>query len=222
MQKICLGVLAMAVLAGAQSVRADKIAAAGSVNVGNPGSVPAPGNDGYVYYGFIPTGGSSETLSKLPGYVSGIQEQGTSYTNTSGPDTTLTVDGLTGVTGVDYDGPSNTVESLATITLGSGVPSSFQIGLLGTNGVNPSNATTYTVASSAGGSLTIAANSAVQENIFDLLTVTGAAAGETITISGEASNHPVLGGITFDPVPEPATLGLLCVGGLALLRRRRA
>ena len=60
--------------------------------------------------------------------------------------------------------------------------------------------------------------------LFDVI----GTAGETITLQGlnawngaNGRDQLGIGGLTFDSVPEPASLGLLSLGGLALLRRRR-
>ncbi|MCK4625509.1 MAG: PEP-CTERM sorting domain-containing protein, partial [Phycisphaerae bacterium] len=40
------------------------------------------------------------------------------------------------------------------------------------------------------------------------------------TITGNVINGVISSGDVVGPVPEPATMGLLALGGLALLRRR--
>jgi hypothetical protein len=52
----------------------------------------------------------------------------------------------------------------------------------------------------------------------------GVAAGasiDTVTLTGTAGSHPDLIALGALNVPEPATLSLLTLGGLALLKRKR-
>ena len=54
-------------------------------------------------------------------------------------------------------------------------------------------------------------------------TVTGNATGVTLVVGGGSFGdvNPYIHALSVTPVPEPATLSLLALGGLALLRRRR-
>jgi hypothetical protein len=52
--------------------------------------------------------------------------------------------------------------------------------------------------------------------------IAGALDGEVYTIYGtSAASGALIGGVTFDSIPEPGSLSLLAAGGLLFLRRRR-
>jgi hypothetical protein len=115
--------------------------------------------------------------------------------------------------------------TLATITLGAGVPSSFELGILNDNTGSTGDNTSLIITGTGGSSQTL--NSPVSGNTlsddFYYVTVTNASPGDSISVAGfNAGGGPGLGGVVFDSVPEPASLGLLAVAAVpALLRRRR-
>lgn len=136
----------------------------------------------------------------------------------------LTVNGTLVMTGVVDQGSSPA--TLATLTLGSGVPSLFQLGFLEDNTNTALNNTPLTLHSSVLGSTDITINSppstATRQNDFYVVNVAGATAGETITVIGTSNgNVATLGGLIVS-VPEPASLGGLAAAGLLLSRRRRS
>lgn len=187
----------------------------------NVTSVPPPGGDGYDF--FTPNGGAD--LSSLPGYAS-IDTTGDSRFSGGGY-SSLTINGTPYTTGVVFQG-FTTNPTLATITLGNGVPSNFVLGLLG-NSSNDEfhNNTSYIVTAQSDGS-TVTVNTPIPVtagvNDFYYVDVRGAVAGEVLTIVGSnAGQQPTLGGITFD-TPEPSSIVALCglgAMGLFLFARRR-
>ena len=75
----------------------------------------------------------------------------------------------------------------------------------------------------SGNAVTFTANT-VPNNQYDdaaRLTVTSTAAGSITVVQSSTSTVPFLNGLEISAVPEPTSLGLLGVGGLGLLARRR-
>jgi hypothetical protein len=214
-------------------------------------SVPPPGNLGYVYYatdspdGVISTTpiglSSSGNLASPVSWVS-IATTGDSFYSSSVQDeyhggcTTLTVNGTSHRTGAAYQSVIyGGTATLATITLQTGVPATFQLGVLEDNAVGrPLNQASVTVTGSNSVVEPVAGNGGVafaSHNDFYYFDIVGALAGQTLTISTTNNgtlagfSYCELGGITFDtiPVPEPTSVGLLAVGALlAACRRSRA
>jgi hypothetical protein len=79
------------------------------------------------------------------------------------------------------------------------------------------------VGESATSSILPGANGEVDMLFFDL---TNVQAGDVFVIEGISNDgrtqNPYLGPVSWDAVPEPATMMLLGLGGLTLIRRRRA
>jgi hypothetical protein len=121
--------------------------------------------------------------------------------------------------------------TLATIRLSSGVPSSFRLGVLednasgiqffqGSVSVDGANSITKPVPGNG-------VNGFNPEDDFFFFNITNAAPGDELTISATndgggppAPSFATLGGITFDTLPEPATLGVLGVTAVGLMLRR--
>jgi hypothetical protein len=186
-----------------------------TVNLGNPkviNTINSPTN----YDFFSATGG--DTLS-LPSYAT-VATAG--LPDSSGL-TSLTVNSTTVSTGLVYAQGTTT---LATITLGSGVPASFTLGVL--SDYDETDYYTLNLYDGSGllstsGVLNPTANGNVDDqNQFSFATVSNASMGDTIqvNVSGINSGDQVtLGGITFDSVatPEPSTYALMFAGLSMLL-----
>jgi PEP-CTERM motif-containing protein len=181
---------------------------------------------------YFQPGGAPFTTASLPSYISVGYTGSNDYYYTPAY-AALTVNGDTtdGHTGYSYQpgtGEASLVTegTLATITLGAGVPSSFELGVLEDNTGGPGDNTSITFTGSDGSTDTtnFPVSAVAGEDDFFYTTVTNAAPGQTITISGfNAGGSPGFGGVVLDPapVPEPASMGLLAVAAAALLRRRK-
>ena len=140
---------------------------------------------------------------------------------------TLTIGGVAGDhPGFGFVGPSANATNLATVTLGSGSPSSFIMGIEENNTGGVSDETSILLSGAGGTSqlLNAPVPGTVDANDFYYVTVTAAAPGDVITVSGiNPSGNTGFSGITFDPVsvPEPVTMSLLVVAGVPLLMRRK-
>ncbi len=188
----------------------------------NVAAVPPPGAIGYDF--FAPSGGAD--VSSLPSFASVNTTGDVRYSDNSY--SALTIAGTAYHSGVVYKGNMPT-GTLATITLGPGVPGNFVLGLLANSTSDgPDNNTTYTVTDNLD-SATATVNSPkpsaeVDQNDFFYIDVQGAVAGEVLTISGSSSYQVTLGGITFD-TPEPSSWVALCglgaTGLIVAVRRRR-
>lgn len=175
------------------------------------------GTDGYIFYSTMPAdtataGYTKPNLSSLPSYASiSVSNNGNRYLNLS--DSDITIDGTLYTTGFLID---NTV----TITLNSGVPSHFRVGIL-VGSAHDSSANTAVAITSPTSSFTTATfatydDPAVAANHFLVFDVEDALVGDQIRFS-----YPDIGGVVFSTVPEPASLSVLGLGALGLLRRRR-
>jgi hypothetical protein len=184
-------------------------------------SVPPPGAVGYDF--FVPNGGPN--VSSLPSFASVNTTGDSAYSDNSY--STLTIAGTSYHTGVVYKGGTPT-GTLATITLGPGVPGNFVLGLLANSTSDgPDNNTSYTVTDNLDLASVTVNNpqpaTTVNQPDFFYIDVQGATAGEVLTISGASSYQVTLGGITID-TPEPGSWVALCglgAAGLILVVRRR-
>ena len=144
----------------------------------------------------------------------------------------MTIAGTPVTSGVTYGSSSANPDSslpaipftFATVTFGSSVPSSLDIGILTGNSNSGGDHTIYTLSLDGGTPVAINATAAPYGSYFFYADLTGLTSGDTLTISGSSpSGSPAqvtLGGITFDPgtgtTPEPATYALMLAGLCAL------
>jgi hypothetical protein len=231
-------------IAASSPSRADTVSAAGSSL--SVSSVPSPGSQGYVFYAWGTVDGVTNTSSDSatptgiasPGsftspvsYVSidtGADRFFSSSLQNGGYDL-LTVNGTSGRTGVAYQAASlGQTNVMAVMTLLSGVPSSFQLGILIDNAPGSQNQQLSITAAGAPPITTaVQGNSAGASNDFYFFDISGAAAGDKLTISttnnGSAGSiaYTELGGFTFDsaptPLPSVAGMGGVFMAGLAAL-----
>ncbi len=237
---VLAGAAALLAAAGAQ---ASMIIATGGSSL-KVTSVPAPGNAGYVFYAAgINEGNSVTSFEGIHTGSSGaaptnwvsIDTFGDSFYGSTGY-TMLTINGTNTNTGLAYQhfasgGATDII--LATLTFGSGVPGSLDLGVLEDNGSGANNTmASVTLADSADNTITATANVAGTQssNDFYFFDLSGLSPGDAITVAvtnktpNTAGANAELGGFTFDTVPESSTLGLLAVSSLGLLmigRRRR-
>ncbi len=173
----------------------------------DPNNEPSPGP------------GGTNVGTPLPGYVATLVPSANNYFSPGNKE--ITAGGNTYATGVVYT-PAPGVGTIATITLANtGLPTGgFKLGLLGDNVDVPGSGVSLTVSGTNGvtqlqdhGSLT---------DRFYFYDLTDLHPGDVITITGLAGpNSATIGGITFDALPEPASLSLLLPGALMLARRKR-
>jgi hypothetical protein len=119
----------------------------------------------------------------------------------------------------------NTEASLFDMTIGAGAPSVIRLGLLygNTDAYNG----TFRIEQIAGGIGSVIANQTngvIQLSFFDII---DAAPGDTFRVYGTktepvGNQNVLLGGLTFDVIPEPASSTALLLGlGMLAARRRR-
>jgi hypothetical protein len=202
-------------------------------------SAPPPGTLGYVYYAMgqpdesnstTPVGLSAPGTLASPAPFVSIDTTGDQFFTSStsfGGYANLTVAGTPQRTGVAFQQvPLGQSRTLATLSLLAGTPSSFRLGVLEDNAPGPQNNQGSITVTGANGINTSSGNGAVAANDFYFFNVTSAQAGDTITVAttnnGVSGNFSFveIGGLTFDTIPEPASLSLLSLAALAALRRR--
>jgi hypothetical protein len=181
--------------------------------------VGSVGTDGYKFFAFVQNpassgyGSSSNDRTSLPVYVTTIANTGDRWVNTG--------NSLFTVAGTTYTAGYITGSHSATITFGAGTPNLIRIGLLmdtssgsGDRAINP------TISSPTDSFTSFNLNYAYnpQGTHFVFLEVSGLQTGDQLRISGKSH----LSGITFDTIPEPASLALLAMGALMMCPRRRA
>jgi hypothetical protein len=187
--------------------------------------VPAPGNDGYVFYATFPgdtAGHESEhgtDIVVLPSYVQSVVGNGTNYYSHNYSD--ITINGVFTATGINYVGAGGL---LTTITLGASVPTSITLGVLADSVDDGGRGLNITVASGASSQL-VTLTGTTNTNRFYMFDLTALSPFDVITISGaKGPNDAAIAGVTFDSfttaVPEPATLSMVGLVGMGLIARR--
>jgi len=131
----------------------------------------------------------------------------------------------------DFGGPfeSGTLTSggttpaeIALLTIGAGGPTDIRLGLYTDNTDNPVFTPGSFDVAVGGASASVSTTSANLDGDVYWFDVTGLVDGDVISITVDGStSENLLGGIITAEVPEPGSLALIGLGGLAMLRRRR-
>ncbi|MCH7226231.1 PEP-CTERM sorting domain-containing protein [Haloferula sp. A504] len=190
------------------------------------------GTDGYYLFGAAgenTTGVNAANggLFSLPSYLgvtSGLTQAQFGYALIDNPVDGTPADIVSGTT----SGAVTAVDSLiATITFTSGVPSDLVITLMNDN-LTGAPTFGFDLRASDGTTVLATVNSFTQTDVpdwhsFDL---SGITAGDSVQVwgltnPGNTIRTTLLGGITFDVVPEPSSVGLVGLSMLGLLVRRR-
>lgn len=188
------------------------------------------GTDGFILFHAVPEGGNtsgaawnSNIIDNSPAYITGLDgSASTSSGGWAGYDD-VTVGGNTYNTGGIVQSPGNGVEvPMFTFQLTGSVPSLVTLGLI----VDNSDSGAWDVTNvRIEGPAAVTANQNVTTNggtDVAQFNIGGGLPGETYTVFGTAPpSGAVIGGVTFDSIPEPGSLTLLAVSGVLLLRRRR-
>ncbi len=183
--------------------------------------------------------GDRQTLKSIPSYLTltsnGQNQLAVSYGYKLIDNPTLTpastvadVEGGAALRGTVTPG---TEVSMLNITINSGAPATLRIGVMVNNADSYAGTvrlTQTTGGSASSGQIGYAHTSTVDILFFDLANY---AVNDVFTlylkknspVSGNTNTNVLYGGLVFDAtaIPEPASLGVLSLGGLALLRRRR-
>lgn len=176
------------------------------------------GSDGYILANF----NNGSDLTSLPGYINTATWGGASrhvWSANAGSDVRA------------VESPDQSIRKATTVyaggtytlTLDVNQPANFQLGVYSLdwdgNGARSQNIG-VTVGGAPAGSNSL---SSFQNGIWTLYNVSAASATDdvVVTITRTGGANAVVSAITFDPIPEPASLGLLGLAGLAMLRRRR-
>ena len=189
------------------------------------------GADGFVLFNSVPEGTNVSNrpwdeamVSNLPAYITSLDGAGSTSSGGWANYDDVTIGATTYNTGgIVRGGVGNGVEAqMFTFQLSATVPPIVTIGLLVDNS-DSANWDVSNVRIEGPGAITANQNVAINGG-SDLVqfSINGGAAGETYTIYGTSPpSGALIGGATFDSIPEPGSLSLLAAGGLLLLRRRR-
>ena len=187
------------------------------------------GTDGFVLFNSVVEGTNisnrpwnENIVDSKPAYITSLD--GSASATSSGG--WANYDDIT-VGGTNYNtgglaGPANVETALMTFQLGAGVPTDFTIGVIANNSDSAAWGTTNIRIEGPGAvtaSQAVAINGGTDLVQFD---INGGVAGETYTVHVTGSTSGALiGGLAFDSIPEPSSIGLFLLGGLAGLGRRR-
>jgi hypothetical protein len=188
------------------------------------------GTDGFVLFNSVPEGTNvagtpwnQSIVSNLPAYVSSFDGSASAGSGGWANYDDVTIGGTLYNTGGLVQSPGNGVEvPLLTFQLSGLVPAGISLGVLVDNS-DSANWDVSNVRIAGPGAITANQNVAINGG-SDLVrfNIDGGAAGETYTIYGTSPpSGALIGGVTFDSIPEPGSLSLLAASGLLLLRRRR-
>lgn len=185
------------------------------------------------------TNNSNGTLNRLPSYLAVSSVATTGASNQFGAKLAIDNPGGSGTaaSGVAYRNAGfadTNVESYLNLTFSSIPAGGVRVGIL--TDVSPGNdAPTSVVLTQTSGSGTgsqsyadVIASTATAQADWYFFDLTGVAAGDVFTVgfgNRASGSKPTVSGLTVDalpaPTPEPGALGLVAVGGIALVRRRR-
>jgi hypothetical protein len=184
-----------------------------------PSNTGTTGEAGYEFFAASTGSSSPNDVISLPNYATVDELGNPTY---GGAYTSLTIAGTNYGSGTLYS--SNSTDPLVKLTLGSNVPTTFDLGIL--DNFPATVSFSITLYNSSGTSLSTAAtslnttNNQPTTNNFYYTEVSGASSGDYLVITGSSSyNSATIGGITFDSVaavPEPTTFALM-LGGLSIL-----